>query len=533
LEGVYDPIYNGFLLSAKDDDCAYALFGTLDHNGDFDFAEITVSRRHSDGWQMKLSLVDPAPAITMQDTGYSLGISGVPSGLAHVDQYIPYFKEDEGYRRWTMVSPAAIAEYILDPELGYLEEGNRWNIVHMEAVNDDQAKVVIAHNEPTPESLLAAFNTDSLWDGIVHNAFMQDNFPGKTPTDLYTYYITDVFPDLAKDEFNKNVSAITAALAARTQTQIAAGWGVWWVTPNIVSVRLWDDWITEEEEWQNDPFNPWAVEGWNAEDCYNQMKAEGKLHTANSVDYVVGWDWSFQSRNYRIWRDGLTRSDYEAIQNAKGLVFYEYMWKFQRHVTSDAYYEMFLLRNNVVFRPLFKRYLIEKDSMMGIRSSWLFKDSDSWESESYSFDEALAFNHLMEDGHKGGDHGGLPEGPQVVSIDTAFSAVLSAISGRPESDFINKTMSEVFTMLNNINDFKELRDAIDNYMAAKIPANTPGFIYSPMGNAGIKDGAAPANTGIYELYSDMDFVEAGLRNTTRVRPSLMICYSYMVFESGI
>ncbi|MCL2237154.1 MAG: hypothetical protein FWC05_02735, partial [Treponema sp.] len=140
LEGAYDHISDGFVLSAREETFVYSIFGQLDFNGDFQFAEISVTTRVNDEWTMRSHLINSNPTVSLPEDGFSRGLGGVPSGIAgSVDIWIPWFMEDDNHRRWSMISPAAMVEFELDPEKGFPEEVSRRNFLHFEAVGNEEA----------------------------------------------------------------------------------------------------------------------------------------------------------------------------------------------------------------------------------------------------------------------------------------------------------------------------------------------------------------------------------------------------------
>ena len=549
LEGAYDYKSDGFVLSTRTDDRVYSIFGQLDYNGDFQFAEISVTVKEQDEWKMRSHLIEPDPSVILSDDGFSTGLGGVSSGLAgNIDMWIPWFEEDENFREWAMISPAAMVTYRLDPEKGYPEERDRWNFIDYEA-EGNEANVITMWSQPTYDSLEAAF--PAIFDGKIdshgndnwYDAMLSAelNKPIAKWGDLDRYYDKNIFNAIGTSYIQERKTAIAAAFAERW----APGYAVWWFDKNIIGIELWDEWLDNHEADMDDP-DAWWVEydpDWNRVTYFAQAHANGEVFTVDSVNYKVMWDWSFRNKPFNTWRDNLTQTQWENIQNSTGKVFYDYIWKFCRHLTSFAYEEAFLLSKNVEYSRSYQRYRIGKDvygptqKVMGTKEDP--DDSVSW---TESFSEALTFTKVIVWGDGGRDHeGGFNPGMGDGRIfgegkfDVKFSDVLSGLSGSPAAGFEGKTMSEVFVMLNNnnITSFEELQDAIKEYINARVlDEETANEIQNV--NVRIADTNSPnyslyPHQYSYSIYPDPDLPypeKAGLRNSTKVRPTLVILAFY-------
>ena len=560
LEGAYDPKSDGFVLSARTEDFVYSIFGQLDSKGDFQFAEISVTEKENDEWKMRSHMITHDPTITLAADGFDRGLGGVPSGLAgNVDIWIPWFLEDENHRRWSMISPAAMVEYKLDPEKGFPEEEYRWNFIHFENVGADEANVITMSMEPTTESWEAAFpmtNIDGWWqqtpdeygntsihDMMVSAAF---NKPIAGWGDLDRYYDLNIFNNIGKAVINQNKAAITAAFDNRDEWAKEFGFGIWWEGNNMIHIELWDELLDREaveranpEHWLYDP-------EWDRAAVFAEVQANGEVFTVDDIHYKVWWEWSFRGDDYNTWRDNLTQTQWEQIQNSTGKVFYDYVWKYHRDITSNEKYETFLMSKGVVFAPYYERYRIGKDAY-GPTSERLASASDpadpATKSGTNNFSEALTFTHFLEYpdySWKPGTEYGMGDGRtgRQRNLTVKLSDILSALSNttKPASDFEGKSMAEVFAMLNgnNITTFEELNTAVNDYMTPKVSLSEGWDDMDNNISIGIACSTAPYYSTDPRAYSfpiiSDGWSSAGLRNSTRVRPTLYVNATYMEFK---
>ena len=538
LEGVYDPKSDGFVLSARTEDYTYAIFGQLSYDGDFDFAEITVTERKGEGWDMKSTMIAPDPSVNLSRDGFSTGLAGVPSGLSgHNEYYLPWFAEDDNFREWVMVSPAAMAKYEFDPEKGYPEEIDRMTFVYFEPVpgNPNAMDVVFAENMPTEESWMNAFypggaaytdrfGNDNPMDTMYSEALGLGLKMGSSSS-LWEYYKDHVLPVRGQAYVEQHKAALAKAFSERTYNDFF-GWysDVEWPAPEIWKAELWEEYADTMDANASDPYHYLYNANWDRNAYLAEGKAKGEIFTVDNVTYRIHWSWDFT--DCYIWAKAFTKTDWENLNAAANMVFPNYIWQYRRDLLSNALWEEYAIKHGVKYVPLYYKARVERNSYnrvgYGTFANGPWNPGPGYKTNSYSFEEAKSFTEAPPEFEWPFGPNSSP-GREAKWITMPFSQLLHELSPMHlASDFVNKRMTEVLEML-DYDSLEAFSSAVDAYALTKLPLPPEGVNEIEFGDVQIRDTVAPGNNIFayaYPIIHPYSPEESALRNTTRVRPTL-------------